>query len=99
MLIAHIQEAGLVTLSLNIITMSLGYALASIFKLPLKQRITISIEGGIQNGTLGISVATLLLNNTAYAISPAVYGTLMFLTAGIFIYWSNKAIARQAPDK
>lgn len=99
LLVAHLQEAGLVTLSLNIITMSIGYALASIFKLPLKQRITIAIEGGIQNGTLGISVATLLLNNTAYAISPAVYGTLMFLTAGVFIYWSNKALAKQTLHK
>lgn len=92
LLIAHIQEAGLVTLTLNILTMSIGYFLGIAFKLPLKQRISISIEGGIQNGTLGISIATLLLNNTAYAISPAVYGTLMFLTAGVFIYWSNRQV-------
>jgi BASS family bile acid:Na+ symporter len=96
LLITHIQEAGLVTITLNIVTMSIGYFLGYVFNLPLKQRISISIEGGIQNGTLGISIATLLLNNTAYAISPAVYGTLMFLTAGLFIYWSNKQVAKQA---
>ena len=96
LLMTHIQEAGLVTITLNIVTMSIGYFLGYVFNLPLKQRISISIEGGIQNGTLGISIATLLLNNTAYAISPAVYGTLMFLTAGLFIYWSNKQVAKQA---
>jgi len=96
LLVTHIQEAGLVTIILNILTMSIGYFLGYVFNLPLKQRISISIEGGIQNGTLGISIATILLNNTAYAISPAVYGTLMFLSAGVFIYWSNKQIARQA---
>lgn len=95
LLITNIQEAGLVTLTLNIITMSFGYFLGYIFNLPLKQRISVAIEGGIQNGTLGISIATILLNNTAYAISPAIYGTLMFFTAGIFIYWSNKQIRKQ----
>ncbi|MGO4919650.1 bile acid:sodium symporter family protein [Maribacter spongiicola] len=95
LLITNIQEAGLVTLTLNIITMSIGYILGYIFNLPLKQRISVAIEGGIQNGTLGISIATILLNNTAYAISPAIYGTLMFFTAGIFIYWSNKQIRKQ----
>lgn len=44
---------------------------------------------------LGISIATILLNNTAYAIAPAIYGTLMLFTAGIFIYWSNKQIKKQ----
>jgi len=96
LLVTHIQEAGLVTITLNILTMSIGYFLGYVFNLPLKQRISISIEGGIQNGTLGISIATILLNNTAYAISPAVYSTLMFLTAGIFIHWSNKQTAKQA---
>lgn len=68
LLIKHIQEAGLVTLTLSIIKMSIGYFLGSIFNLPLKQRISVAIEGGIQNGTLGISIATILLQNTAYAI-------------------------------
>ncbi len=95
LLMAHIQEAGFVTITLNLTTMSIGYFLAYLFKLSLKQRISISIEGGIQNGTLGISVATILLQNSAYAISPAVYGTLMFLTAGIFIYWSNMKMAKR----
>jgi len=88
----NIQAAGGVAIALNLITMTLGYLLGYLFRLPLKQRISITIEGGIQNGTLGISVATILLGNTAYAISPAVYGVLMFLTAGVFIYWSNKQV-------
>ena len=93
-ILAHIQTAGGVAIALNLITMTIGYVLGSLFSLPLKQRISITIEGGIQNGTLGISVATILLGNTAYAISPAVYGVLMFLTAGVFIYWSNRKVAK-----
>ena len=89
---SSLDEAGLVSLSLNLITMSIGYGLGYVFKLSLKQRISITIEGGIQNGTLGITIATILLNNTAYAIAPAVYGIIMFLTAGLFIFWSNQRL-------
>ena len=89
---SSLDEAGLVSLSLNLITMAIGYGLGYVFKLSLKQRISITIEGGIQNGTLGITIATILLNNTAYAIAPAVYGIIMFLTAGLFIFWSNQRL-------
>lgn len=95
LLLENIQEAGFVSIALNISTMLIGYFLGYIFNLSLKQRISISIESGIQNGTLGISIATILLNNTAYAIAPAIYGILMFLGAGLFIYWSNKQLAKQ----
>ncbi len=91
-IISYMEQAGLVTLSLNLITMALGYGLGYLFKLPFRQRISITIEGGIQNGTLGISIATILLGNTAYAISPAVYGLIMFITGGIFIFWTNKQV-------
>lgn len=91
----NLEAAGGVALALNLVTMTTGYLLGYVFRLPLKQRISITIEGGIQNGTLGISVATILLGSTAYAVSPAVYGLLMFLTAGVFIYWSNRQVAKQ----
>lgn len=94
LLIANAEAAGLVSLTLNLLTMTTGYLIGYLFQLPLKQRISITIEGGIQNGTLAISIATLLLHNSAYAISGAVYGTLMFLTAGVFIYWSNRQLKK-----
>jgi BASS family bile acid:Na+ symporter len=95
LLAAHIQEAGLVSITLNISTMLIGYFMGYIFSLSLKQRISLSIESGIQNGTLGISNATILLGNTAYAIAPAIYGILMFLGAGVFIFWSNKQVRKE----
>ncbi|MFD0796524.1 bile acid:sodium symporter family protein [Maribacter chungangensis] len=94
LLLTSLDEAGLVSLALNLLTMAIGFGLGYLFKLSLKQRISITIEGGIQNGTLGISIATILLNNTAYAIAPAVYGIIMFLTAGLFIFWSNQRLKR-----
>lgn len=94
-LFANLEEAGLVSLTLNLVTMAIGFGLSHAFGLSLKQRISITIEGGIQNGTLGISIATILLNNTAYAIAPAVYGVIMFLTAGLFIFWSTQQLKKR----
>jgi len=89
-LLSMLRDAGLVSILLNVITMGVGYFSAKLFKLNEKSAISISIESGIQNGTLGISVAVVLLGNSAYAVTPAVYGTLMFLTGGVMIYWGSR---------
>jgi BASS family bile acid:Na+ symporter len=66
--------------------MLVGYYSANLFNLDNKQSMSIAIESGIQNGTLAITIAVVLLNNSAYAIAPAVYSLLMFFTGGIIIY-------------
>ncbi|KPM31407.1 Putative Na+-dependent transporter [Croceitalea dokdonensis DOKDO 023] len=70
LLLSSFGEAGLVSFCLNLLTMLTGFVLGYLFKLNPKQRISITIEGGIQNGTLGITIATILLHNTSYAIAP-----------------------------
>ena len=75
---------------LNVVTMFIGYRVAKLFSLNDKSAVSISIESGIQNGTLAISIAVVLLNNSEFAIAPAVYGLLMFLTGGVVVYWSNQ---------
>lgn len=82
----YLQEAGLPAILLNVSTMTIGFLLAVFFKLSRKQAISISIETGIQNGTLAITLATIALNNAEYSIVPAIYGLLMFVTASIIIF-------------
>ena len=84
-LIPYLQQAGLAALVLNITTMLVGLATARIAKLNLAQSRTISIESGIQNGTMAIAIASGILINDNYAIAPAVYSLIMFFTAGIVI--------------
>lgn len=87
----HIVEffsiAGPAALVLNLSGMLVGYFIPQLFKLPVSQQITISIETSIQNGTLAIAIASspLMLNNSTMAIPAAVYSIIMFITAGIFI--------------
>lgn len=86
------RQAGPVALALNVITLALGFYAARLFKLSPKQSGTISIESGIQNGTLGITVAATLLNNSVMTIPSAIYSLIMFATAAVVIYIGNKTI-------
>lgn len=88
---AHIADffrlAGPAALVLNLAGMTLGYFIPQILNLNMDQRITISIETSVQNGTLAIAIASspLMLNNSTMAIPAAVYSLIMFLTAGVFV--------------
>jgi BASS family bile acid:Na+ symporter len=86
-MLGFFKDAGLAALVLNLAGMTLGYYIPQLLNLNLKQRITISVETSIQNGTLAIGIASspLMLNNSTMAIPAAVYSLIMFITAGIFI--------------
>lgn len=91
-MIPYLQQAGLTTLALNIITIVVGFITAKIAKLNLAQSLTISIESGIQNGTMAIAIASGVLMNDNYAIAPAVYSLIMFFTGGLIIAFGIKTI-------
>jgi len=83
------RDVGLIALTLNLTLLVIGYFSSRLFNLNIFQSITISVETGIQNGTLGILIASTLLNNNVMAISPAIYSLIMFITAGFIIGWMN----------
>jgi BASS family bile acid:Na+ symporter len=89
-LLENFAQAGPVALALNLVTLGLGYLSGMVFGLGKKQSTTIAIEAGIQNGTLGITIAATLLVNSTMAIPSAIYGLLMFGTAGLVIFWGNR---------
>ena len=88
--VSYFQQAGIVALLLNVATMVVGYYSSKLFKIKSKRAISISIESGIQNGTLAITIAVVLLGNTEFAIAPAIYSLLMFFTGGFVIYLGVK---------
>lgn len=87
--VSSFREIGPAALSLNAVMLLIGFITARWARLNLPQSITISIESGIQNGTLGIMIASTLLHNDVMAISPAVYSLIMFMTGGLIIAWTN----------
>jgi len=82
----YLAQAGLAVLVLNIIMMTLSYFIAKKFTSGLAQRKCISLECGLQNGTLAVFVATLMFNDVAYMVPTAAYALIMYITGFIFIY-------------
>ncbi|RIW13697.1 bile acid:sodium symporter family protein [Algoriphagus lacus] len=89
-LLGFFEEAGPVALTLNIATLAIGYFSGIIFGLGKKQSTTIAIEAGIQNGTLGITIAATLIVNSVMTIPSAIYSLIMFVTASAMILWGNR---------
>ncbi|KPQ37720.1 MAG: bile acid:Na+ symporter, BASS family [Phormidesmis priestleyi Ana] len=85
-------QVGWVTLTLNIVSMALGYGFATLAKINSKSTVAITCEVGIQNGTLAIAVASAptLLNNPTMAIPAAIYSLLMFVTGAALALWARR---------
>ena len=94
----NFMELSGATLTLNLVTMFMGYAMAMLFHLKIRQAISISIESGIQNGTLAIVIATSILGDETFALPAGIYSLIMFITGGIMIFLSQQLI-RSFGDK
>ncbi len=90
-IVSAMKEVGLATLVLNILTMGLGYLTAKLFKLNYKNAISITIESGIQNGTLALVIATSILNHVEMSVPTVAYSMWMFVTGGILMWQLNKS--------
>ncbi len=82
--------AGPVTLLLNVLTFGLSLLFSRLLTLPVPQQLAISIESGIQNGTLGIMIAATLLQNSAMSIPVVIYSLIMFVASILIVSISGK---------
>lgn len=96
-LVTYFGTAGPIALTLNISTILLGYLLGRAFKLKRKFCRTLSIEVGIQNGTLAIAFAAAITGTgfSMMAIPAAVYSLLMFMTIGVVIALFRRMTAKE----
>ena len=84
-IVSFIQRAGLIALILNLTMIFLGYYLAKYLASGVEQRKCISLECGLQNGTLAVFVGTQLFDNVVFMVPTAAYALIMFTTATIFV--------------
>jgi len=91
-IISYFSQAGLITLVLNIIMMVIAFYLAKFFGSGEAQKRSITIECGLQNGTLAIVAATTIFGGGIYLIPAATYSLIMFATSLIFVYFVTKKI-------
>ena len=88
--ISYFAQAGLITLVLNVVMMVVAYYVAKLLATGEKQKKCITIECGLQNGTLAIFVATSIFGGGMYVIPAATYSLIMFATSLIFIYFVKR---------
>ena len=84
-IVSFITRAGLIAFILNITMIFVGYFVAKFFASGVAQRKCISLECGLQNGTLAVFVATQLFSDIVFMVPTAAYALIMFTTSIFFV--------------
>ena len=84
-IVSFIARAGLVAGILNLTMIFVGYYVAKMFASGLPQRKCISLECGLQNGTLAVFVSTQLFDEMVFMVPTAAYALIMFVTSIFFV--------------
>ena len=84
-ILSFISRAGLVSFILNIVMNFTGYYVAKYLTSGVAQRKCISLECGLQNGTLAVFVATQLFDDIVFMVPTAAYALIMFVTSIFFV--------------
>ena len=85
-IVMFISTAGTITFILNVTMMIVGFYIAKFFASGIAQRRCISLECGLQNGTLAVFVGTQLFgSNMTYMVPTAAYALIMMTTSLIFV--------------
>ena len=89
-IVSFITRAGLIALVLNIVMMIVGFYVAKFFASGVAQQRCISLECGLQNGTLAVFVSTQLFDEMVYIVPTAAYALIMMVTSLIFVFVVRK---------
>ena len=92
--INNFLQLGPAIVLLIVMMLLIAYTSSNWFKMSNKQSITVAIESGIQNGTVGITVGNLIINPVSglsiLSIPSGVYSILMYFICLPFVFWYIK---------
>ena len=87
-IIMFMTTAGTISLILNVSMMVIGFYVAKFFASGVAQQKCISLECGLQNGTLAVFVGTQLFGqNMTYMVPTAAYALIMMMTSVFFVFF------------
>ncbi len=90
-IIMFLTTAGTISFILNISMMVIGFFVAKFFASGVAQQRCISLECGLQNGTLAVFVGTQLFGqNMTYMVPTAAYALIMMATSVLFVIFLRK---------
>ena len=94
--INNISSLAPAIILLMVIMITIGYNSSKWFSMNNQQAVTVAIESGIQNGTVGITIGNIILNPQSglslLSIPSGVYGILMYFICLPFVFWYVKNI-------
>ena len=92
--INNLLSLGAGMILLMVIMITIGYYSSKLFRMKNQQAVTVAIESGIQNGTVGITIGNIILNPdtglSILSIPSGVYSILMYLICLPFVFWYIK---------
>ena len=90
-IVSFLVRAGTIALILNVVMMIIGFYVAKFLASGVAQQRAISLECGLQNGTLAVFVGTQLFDNVVYMVPTAAYALIMMTTSLIFVFILRKS--------
>jgi len=91
--VEHFSTIAPMMIGLNIILLMIGLMIARIFKQNIINQITISIETGVQNSALGITIGSLIVESSSgvpvFSLPSGVYGITTYFILLPFIIWAR----------
>ena len=91
-IVMFLTKAGIIAFTLNVVMMIVGFYTAKFFASGVAQQRCISLECGLQNGTLAVFVGTQLFNDMTYMVPTAAYALIMMTTSVLFVLFLRKKI-------
>ena len=91
-IVMFLTKAGIIAFTLNLVMMIIGFYTAKFFASGVAQQRCISLECGLQNGTLAVFVGTQLFDNMSYMVPTAAYALIMMTTSVLFVLFLRKKI-------
>ena len=92
--INNLTALGPTIILLMVVMITIGYNSSNWLKMNGPQAVTVAIESGIQNATVGITIGNLIINPetglSILSIPSGVYGILMYFICLPFVFWYLK---------
>ena len=94
-IIDHFAAAGALVITMNLLSMGMGYGLARLFRLPTAQVVTLTFEVGVHNLALSFAITFAMLQRPDLAVAGLLYAVVMPATALSFVKIARRLLAAE----
>jgi len=89
-LLTLLVQTGPAVLALNLIGVGIGFGIGNLVRHDFADGLTLAVELGIKNSTIGMTLTLALLKSPEIAMPAAMYGLLMYVSAAGLVYFGRR---------